>query len=222
MRPNTSRATSNAVPPNKLMRSSMIDEAWNTFAGSRTFYGFGAAAVPPFAWGVYRTDRRDDLDASAVVFRRMLEAWQIAPGILVLFVRAADDAFARVQNVIGPDTLDTLPKPGFMREIMVSGVGNLFSNDPEEKQRPFLFRMDMFRMLLGKLGLPGPTGRSHGPGPGEEEVSRRLGAVAQGWIYHEVGHVLEVNGRCNSDSKHNCTNPAERFYQYQRKFAALG
>ena len=193
------RKLSDYAPPRSLMRSTMIDEAWNTFAGSRTFYGFGTAPVPPFAWGVYRTDGRDDLDASASAFRRMLEVWQIAPDRLVLFVRAADDAFARVQTVIGRETLDTLPKPGFMGEILVPGVGNLFSNDPEEKQRPFLFRMDMFRMLLGKLGLPGSTGRSHWAGPAGDEASRCLRAVAQGWIYHEVGHVLEVNGWIRMD-----------------------
>ncbi len=51
----------------------------------------------------------------------------------------------------------------------------------------------MFRILLGKFGLLNVPGVTATADYDREHVYKCLRAVAHGWIYHEVGHLLEDN-----------------------------
>ncbi len=95
----------------------MIEDTWRTFLQSPTFYGFGTASVPPFSWGLHRKDREGDAATAELVFRRMLQEWEIPPDVATYFIGAADEAFRRVQKVIPLATLNALEKPGYMCNI---------------------------------------------------------------------------------------------------------
>ena len=198
----------------------MIEDAWRAFLQSPTFYGFGTASVHPFPWGLHRKDREGDAAASELIFRRMLQEWEIPPDVATYFIGAVDDAFRRVQEAIPLATLNGLKKPGYMRETMIPGVGNLFSNDPDETERSFLLRMDMFRILLGKFGLLNVPGVTAPADYDREHVYKCLRAVAHGWIYHEVGHLLEDNDWIRLDPS-VANGAASDFYGTKLRIADL-
>ncbi len=110
------------VRPAESKDASVIEDTWRTFLQSPTFYGFGTASVPPFPWGLHRKDREGDAATAELVFRRMLQEWEIPPDVVTHFIGAADDAFRRVQEVIPLAMLNGLEKPGYMRETMIPGV----------------------------------------------------------------------------------------------------
>jgi len=176
------------------MGEAVKQDAWQLFLESPTFYGFGSASVPPFSWGIHRKDVEGGAITAEHVFRRMLSEWEIPPQATAHFIGAADRAFRSALEIIPPAVLNALEKPGYMRETMIPGVGNLFSNDPDETERPFILRMDMFRILLGKFGLVDVPGVKAQRAYEEGHVYKCLRAVAAGWIFHEIGHLLADNG----------------------------